>query len=181
MREIAESVTPTGLFSYQVMPFGLRNAPATFQRLMNRVVGDLEGCLVYLDDVVICSDNWVVHLDRSEKLFNHLAHAQLAVNLAKCEFAKDTVSYLGRVVGQGKVCPVRAKVQAIDCYAPPPTEKELMHFLGLVGYCSCFCRNLSAVVAPLANLLKGKVKYIWSSECQTAYDKVKALICNAPI
>lgn len=116
------------------MPFGLRNTPATFQRLMNRVVGNLEGCSVYLDNVVIYSDDWVVHIDHSERLFDRLAHAQLAVNLAKCEFAKDTVSYLGRVVGQGKVCPEHAMVKAIDCYAPPATKKELICFLGLVVY-----------------------------------------------
>lgn len=180
-QEIAAFVTPTGLYSYQVMPFGLRNAPATFQRLMNRVVGDLEGCSVYLDDVVIYSDEWDVHLDRIEKLFTRLADACLTINLAKCEFAKATVTYLGRVVGQGKVCPLRAKVQAIDDYAPPETKKDLMRFLGLVGFYRCFCRNFSTVVAPLTNMLKGKVKFVWSSECQTAFENVKALICNAPV
>ena len=180
-REIAAFITPTGLYSYNVMPFGLRNAPATFQRLMNRVVGDLEGCSVYLDDVVIYSDDWDVHLDRIERLFDRLAHAHLTVNLAKCEFAKATVSYLGGVVGQGRVCPVRAKVQAIDDYAPPTTKKELMRFLGLVGYYRCFCRNFSSVVAPLTDMLKAKAKYMWSSECQKAFESVKALICNAPV
>ncbi|KAM8771398.1 retrovirus-related Pol polyprotein from transposon 297 [Acanthopagrus schlegelii] len=180
-REIAAFITPTGLYSYTVMPFGLRNAPATFQRLMNMVVGDLEGCSVYLDDVVIYSESWDDHLGRITKLFDRLAHANLTVNLAKCEFAKATVTYLGRVVGQGMVAPVRAKVQAIDDYAPPPTKKALMRFLGLVGYYRCFCRNFSTVVAPLTNLLKAKMKYVWSAECQSAFENVKALICNAPV
>lgn len=118
---------------------------------------------------------------RIEKLFARLAHACLTVNLAKCKFAKVTVCYLGHVVGQGKVCPLRAKVRAIDGYAPLETKKELMRFLGLVGFYHCFCRNFSAVVAPLTNLLKGKVKYVWSSECQAAFENVKALICNAPV
>lgn len=180
-REIAAFITPAGLYESKVMPFGLRNAPATFQRLMNMVVGDLEGCSVYLDDVVIYSDNWKNHLDRIEKLFDRLARAQLTINLAKCEFAKATVTYLGRVVGQGTVSLVRAKVQAIDDYAPPPTKKALMRFLGLVGYYRCFCRNFSTVVAPLTNLLKSKVEYVWSPECQSAFQNVKALICNAPV
>ena len=76
---------------------------------------------------------------------------------------------------------VRAKVQAIDDYAPPPTKKALMRFLGLVGYYRCFCRNFSTVVAPLTNLLKSKVEYVWSPECQSAFQNVKALICNAPV
>lgn len=86
-----------------------------------------------------------MHLDRIEKLFVCLAHACLTSNLAKCEFAKATVSYLGRVVGQGKVCPLCVKVRAIDGYAPPETKKELMLFLGLVGFYRCFCRNSVAV------------------------------------
>lgn len=143
VREIAAFITPNSLYEYTAMPFGLRNAPATFQHLMNMVVGDLEGCSVYLDDVVIYSDSWDDHLDRIEKLFNRLARAQLMINLAKCEFAKATVTYLGRVVGQGTVSLVHAKVQAIDDYAPPPTDVFsgagwlLPVFLQEFFYCCC--------------------------------------------
>jgi len=107
---------------------------------MNMVVGDLEGCSVYLDDVVIYSDSWNDDLDRIEKLFDRLACAQLTINLAKCEFAKATVTYLGRVVGQGTVSLVRAKVQAIDDCAPPPTSGAswiLPMFLQEFFYCCC--------------------------------------------
>ena len=101
--DISAFVTPSGLYSSSVMSFGLWNAPATFQRLMNRVVSGLEGCAVYLDDVVVFSDTWEGHLSRNHALFDRLADAQLTVNLAKCEFAKATVTYLGKVVGQGHV------------------------------------------------------------------------------
>lgn len=113
-QEISAFVTPSGLFSYKVMSFGLRNAPATFQRLMNQVISGLEGCAVYLDDVVVYSDTWLEHLSRLRALFDRLVGANLTVNLSKCEFAKATVIYLGKVVGQGHVCPVGAKVAAID-------------------------------------------------------------------
>ncbi|XP_045071843.1 piggyBac transposable element-derived protein 3-like [Coregonus clupeaformis] len=112
-----------------VMPFGLRNAPATFQRLMNRVVSGLEGCAVYLDDVVIYSDSWEEHVCRVQALFERLVWARLTINLAKYEFAKGTVTYLGKVVGQGVVCPVEAKVQAVKQFPQPSTKKELMRFL----------------------------------------------------
>ncbi len=81
--EIAAFITSSGLFSYKVMPFGLRNAPATFQRLMNRVVSGLEGCAVYLDDVVVYSDSWEEHVRRVRALFERLVWARLTVNLAK--------------------------------------------------------------------------------------------------
>lgn len=156
-KEICTFVTPKGLFSYNVMPFGLRNAPATFQRLMNRVLDGLSGCTAYLDDVVVYSDSWDDHVQRLKALFDRLVEANLTINLSKCEFAKATVTYLGKVVGQGKVRPVSAKVEAIDNYPIPKTKKELQRFLGLVGYYRGFCQNFSTVVAPLTNLLSKKI------------------------
>lgn len=131
--EIAAFITPSGLFSYTVMPFGLRNAPATFQRLMNRVVSGLEGCAVYLDDMVVYSDSWEEYVCRVQALFERLVWARLTINLAKCEFAKATVTYLEKVVGQGVVCPMEAKVQAVKQFPQPSTKKELMRFLGMAG------------------------------------------------
>lgn len=180
-REISAFITPTGLFSYSVMSFGLRNAPATFQRLMNRVVAGLVGCAVYLDDVVVYSDTWEEHVERIRALFGRLAWAKLTVNLAKCEFAKATVTYLGKEVGQGEVRPVRAKVVAIDCFPAPVTKKELMRFLGMVGYYRAFCKNFSTVVAPLTDLLKGKAEFIWSPACQRAFEDAKLLLSSAPV
>ena len=180
-RELSAFITPTGLYSYNVMPFGLRNAPATFQRLMTKVLGDMEGCALYLDDVVVFSDTWDSHVERIRALFARLAEARLTVNLAKCEFAKATVTYLGRVVGQGTVRPVEEKVKAVVRFPVPVTKKELMRFLGLVGYYRCFCRNFSDVVAPLTDLLKAKVTFVWSPVCQQAFEKAKTLLCNAPV
>lgn len=99
-QEVASFITPSGLHSYKVMSFGLRNVSATFQRLMNKVVNGLEGCAVYLD-YVIYSNTSEEHLERIQVLFERLAWANLTVNLAKCEFAKATVTYLGKIVGQG--------------------------------------------------------------------------------
>ena len=84
-------------------------------------------------------------------------------------------------VGQGHVRPVRAKVHAIDSYPVPTTKKELMRFLGLVGYYRVFCRNFSSVVAPLTDLLKGTVPFVWSTRCQLAFDRVRSLLCSEPV
>ena len=163
------------------MPFGLRNAPATFQRLMNIVVDGLIGCAVYLDDVVVFSDTWEDHLQRITALFDRLVWAQLTVNLAKCVFARATVTYLGKVVGQGEVRPVEAKLETIKNFPPPVTKKDLMRFLGMVGYYRSFCKNFSSVVAPLTDLLKSKVKFVWSERAQYAFDNIKALLCSSPV
>lgn len=151
--QISAFIIPNGLYSYKVMPFGLRNAPATFQMLMTKVLGDLEGCTVYLDDVVVFSNSWSDHVVRICGLFDRLKEAGLTDNLAKCEFARASVTYLSRVVGQGTVRPDEEKVRTIEYYTVPTSKKELMRFLGLVGYYRSFCRNFSEVVSPLRDLL----------------------------
>ncbi len=113
--------------------------------------------------------------------FSRFGEAGLTVNLAKCEFAKATVTYLGKVVGQGCVRPVRAKVEAIDQFPSPTMKKELMRFLGLVGYYRGFCRNFSTVVAPLTDLLKAKAAFVWTSVCQEAFEAAKSLLVSAPV
>ena len=180
-REVSSFITSQGLFSYKVMSFGLRNAPATFQRLMNTVVAGLKGCAVYLDDVVVHSDSWGAHLGIIRALFHRLSDAHLTINLAKCEFARATVTYLGKVVGQGQVRPIRAKTLAIDRYPSAMSKKELMRFLGMVGFYRSFCPNFSSVVAPLTDLLKSSVKFNWTPLCQSAFERVKALLTSSPV
>lgn len=103
----------------------------------------------------------------------------MTINLAKCEFAQARVVYLGKVVGQGEVCPVRAKVTAIDRFPSPVTKKELMRFLGMIGYYRSFCSNFSSVVAPLTNLLKARTPFVWTQECDQAFSNAKLLLSTA--
>jgi hypothetical protein len=120
-KPISVFVTPDGLYQCIVMPFGMKNAPATFQRLMNHVIHGLEGCVIYTDHAIIYSETWEEHLLRIRAFFERLAAARLTVNLAKSEFAQAYVTYLGHVVGQGQVQPRQAKVQTIVDY-PAPTN-----------------------------------------------------------
>lgn len=98
------------------MLLGLRNAPATFQILMNQVLAGKSGCAAYLEDVVVFSDVWEDHTQRLKAVFDRLAEANLTVNLARCDFTKATVTYLGKVVGQGHSHPVLVKIEAIEKY-----------------------------------------------------------------
>lgn len=102
-KEISAFVTPDRFLNYTVMAFGLRNAPATFQRLVNRVIEGLQNIEAYLDDLVIYSTSWSEHIKQLETLFNRLSSANLTINLAKCEFGRATVTYLGKVVGGGQI------------------------------------------------------------------------------
>lgn len=177
--DISAFVTPDHFMQYTVMAFGMKNAPATFQRLMQLVLGDVPQCNVYLDDVVIHTATWEEHVAILRSVFQRLADASLTLNLAKCEFAKATVMYLGKQVGFGRVRPVEAKVEAI--LSSPATRRELKRFLGMTGYYRCFCKNFAVVVAPLTRLCSPKVPFEWSGECQHAFESAKSLLCSAPV
>ena len=180
-REISAFVTPSGLYQYKIMPFGMKNAPATFQRMVNKLVRDIDGCEGYIDDVVIFSDNWSDHIRQIERFFQIMREAKLTINLMKSEFGKATVKYLGHIVGQGQVRPLDAKIQTIVKYPIPTSRKELARFLGMAGYYRNFCLNFSEIAAPLTNLLSKKVKFVWTDDCQLAFDKVKLLLQKSPV
>ena len=178
---ISAFVTPDNLYHYTVMPFGMKNSPATFQRLINLVIHDLDGCNAYIDDIVIYSNSWTQHVGQIQQFFERLRHANLTVNLTKCEFACATVTFLGHVVGQGKVSPVTSKVEAIVNFPTPQSKKQLQRFLGMVGYYRKFCNNFSKIAVPLTDLLSKKVSFHWDKECQSAFECLKALLLNAPV
>uniref|UniRef100_A0A8B9H0C2 ribonuclease H n=1 Tax=Astyanax mexicanus TaxID=7994 RepID=A0A8B9H0C2_ASTMX len=179
--EISAFVTPDSFLQYSVMPFGLRNAPATFQRLMWKVLANVKNCEAYLDDLVSYSETWEEHLKILRTVFERLKEASLTLNLAKCEFGKARVSYLGKQVGQGEVRPLEAKTQAILDFKVPTTKRDLRRFLGMAGYYRGFCKNFATVVAPLTNLLKKDRTMIWTVECDYAFNSVKTLLCNTPV
>ena len=179
--EVSAFVTPDGLYQYKVMPFGLKNAPATFQRMINNVIKDLDFCYAYIDDLVVCSDNWSDHMKHLHDTFDKLSAANLTVNLGKSEFCKATVNYLGHTVGQGQVKPIMAKVEAILQFPTPTNKKQIMRYLGMIGFYRKFCSNFATVVAPLTQLLKKNSKFHWSVSCQTAFDNSKSLLTSNPV
>ena len=125
-KEVSAFATPNGLYQHKVMPFGMKNSPATFQRLVNNVICRFDGCDAYIDDVIIYSDSWSDHLQRIRKFFDRLSKAKLTVNLAKTEFCHATVTFLGHLVGQSQVKPLEAKVNAISEFPVPKCKRQLM-------------------------------------------------------
>lgn len=138
---VSSFVTPSGLWEWTVLPFGLRNAPATFQRLMTYVTSDLVGVRCYLDDLVVWSETWEDHLTRLQSLFQALSDSNLTITLKKSEFGHAHVTFLGHVVGQGNVAPVGAKVEAILQSPVPESRRALMRFIGMIGYYRRFCSS----------------------------------------
>lgn len=162
------------------MPFGMRNAPATFQHLVNTVLCGVTGCEAFLDGIVVYSSTWREHM-KLHVVFDRLQAANLTLNLAKCEFGQAAVTYQGKIVGRGLAKPIQSKIEAILAFPAPSSRRELRRFLGMAGYYRSFCRNFSAVAAPLTDLLSPKSRYHWSESRQHAFDCIKALMTHAPV
>lgn len=149
--EVSAFVMHEGLYRFKVLPFGMKNAPATFQRLMNSVMKGLRNTVTYIDDVVTFSETWDDHAKQLRDLFEALRAAGVVVNLPKCKFGKGTVTYLGHQVGCGTVLPQAAKVQAILDFPVPHTRIQLMWILGMCEFYRWFVPNFAAITGPLTN------------------------------
>ncbi|KAK4327492.1 hypothetical protein Pmani_002048 [Petrolisthes manimaculis] len=179
--KISAFVTPDGLYEYLVLPFGMKGAPATFQRIMNTVIRGLTNVRAYLDDLVIFDVNWSDHINNLEDLFTRLAEARLTVNLSKSSFGHATIDYLGHQVGQGKMAPLTAKVDAIIQIPPPTNRRELRRYLGMIGWYRRFCPNFAKIATPLTILVSPKCKFVWSPQCQESFSQLKNLLITKPV
>lgn len=180
-KSISAFVTSDGLYQYRVMPFGLRNAPCTFQRLITNVIDGLENVYGYLDDIITVSNDWQKHMLTLRGLFQRLREAHLTINLVKSEFGYGSLSFLGHVVGRGRVAPIDAKVAAINDLPVPSNRRQLLRFIGMAGYYRHFCQNFSDVIAPLSDLVSPKRTFVWSERCQEAFNKVKWILTSKPV
>ncbi|CAM4553043.1 unnamed protein product [Caretta caretta] len=134
-KERSAFTTHVGLYEFNVLPFGLWNAPATFQRLIDGLlVGLGEYAVTYLDDVAIFSDSWAEHLEHLQKVFERIRAAGLTVKAKKCQIGLNRMTYFGHQVGQGTINPLQTKVDAIQKWPVPKSKKQIQSFLGLAGY-----------------------------------------------
>ena len=171
------------LFEFNQVPFGLCNAPATFSRLMDRVLAGLhwETCLFYLDDIIVFSSTWEEHLARLREVFERLRHAKLKLGATKCTFAAKEVSYLGHRVTEEGLLPDPSLLAAIRDIPPPTTATEVRSFLGLAGYYRRYVKGFAAIAAPLFALTRKEALFHWSEDCQAAFDQLKTRLTTSPI
>ena len=175
--------THAGLFEFERMPFGLCNAPATFQRLMQAVLAGMEWkfCFVYLDDILVCSRTLEEHLDHLQQVFNRLRKAGLTLKPKKCSFLQDQVIYLGHVISSKGIAPDPAKTQKVKDFPVPTDITKLKQFLGLASYYRRFIPGFAKLAHPLHSLTKKGADFYWSVECQRAFEKLKELLTQAPV
>ena len=175
--------TPDGLFEFLVMPFGLCNAPATFQREMDVTLSEQIGksCMVYLDDIVIWGDSISQLASNVQDIFTALQNKGWFLKAKKCKFGFQELVILGNLVGHGQVRPDPDKIRALEALERPANKKQLRSFLGSTGYFRRFIEGYSKLTAPLFELLKEETKYEWSEERQRIFLLLKDLLSKGPI
>ena len=175
--------TNRGHFEFIVMPFGLCNAPATFQRLMNKVFADnLDKFIaVYLDDILIFSTSLEEHWAHLRWALTRLRDAKLYGRLHKCEFLKDQVEYLGFEVGPRGIQASPGKVRAIIDWPRPKSVHDVRSFLGLASYYRRFVRGFSELAKPLTQMTKQGVEWDWSEAQHRAFNRLKLALTTAPV
>jgi hypothetical protein len=181
-RPLTAFVTKFGLMQFKRMGFGLTNAPATFSRLVHKVLDGLQEFVeAYLDDIICWSMEWSEHLSRLEQVLTRIRDAGLTIKRVKWEFASAQVEYLGHIVGKNQIKPRMARIQAIVNFDRPNDVKSVKRFLGLIGYYRQYIPNCADICAPISRLLKKDQPFHWSEEAQNAFLLVKSLLVNQPI
>jgi hypothetical protein len=176
-------ITPWGVYCYRVMPFGLKNAGATYQRAMTTLFHDLmhKEVEVYVDDMIAKSKRNEDHLACLKKLFDRLRKYKLRLNPKKCVFGASTGKLLGYMVSERGIEVDPVKVRAILEMPAPKTEKEVRGLLGRLQYISRFIARLTPICEPIFKLLKKNAQIKWTEECQVAFDKIKQMLTKPPV
>src|SRR6266498_2637323 len=182
-QDIIAFVTLWGLYQFNVMPFRLTNALATFQRLMNYVLHDYlnDFVVVYLDDILVYSDTFDEHINHLRKVFTKLREANLVIKLKKCKFRQRKIKFLGYTIGtDGLRTDPKNIEKIINC--PVPTDVTgIRKFMGLCNYYRKFIKGLSKLSKPLRRLLKKDIKFFWEPKEQETFEKLKRILTKAPV
>jgi hypothetical protein len=175
--------TADGHFEYVRMPFGLKSAPSTSQRMMNSILSELIGnrCLVYVDDILILGETLDEHNSKLREVFQKLREFNITIEPDKCEFFKEELSYFGHIVTADGVKPDRKKITSVIDFPIPRSQKDLKSFLGLAGYYRIFIDSFSAIARPLTDLLKKDKEWKWNEKERASFDLLKFKLTNAPL
>ncbi|UYV80868.1 hypothetical protein LAZ67_19002048, partial [Cordylochernes scorpioides] len=182
-REKTAFVTPDGLYEFRVMPFGLCNAPATFERMMDNLLAGLKWtiCLCYLDDIIVYASSFQEHMERLEKTLKCIQRAGLCLNPEKCRFGSKIIKVLGHLVSEEGIRPDPGKIEAIINFPTPKNTTDVRSFIGLCSYYRRFVRNFANKAKPLHELLKNNTRFVWSKEQDESFQILKAALTTDPL
>ena len=180
---LPEPVNGSSLWQWKVMPFGLRNAPPTFQRAMTEALRGLDHCaVVYIDDILIFSQTKEEHLQHLRMVFEALKRHQYHIRLPKCEFLKEEVEFLGHKLNQKGISTQAEKVDSLQGWVTPfTTSKQIKSFLGAAAWYQSFIPHFATMAAPLYALTSTKRKFLWNDDCERAVQCIKDALQKAPV
>ena len=182
-KEITAFSTPSGHYHWLRMPFGLKAAPLTFQRMINTIFAGMLGTSVhaYLDDLIVVSKDAKTHFQDLRMVFQRLQEANLKVKLTKCEFLKSKIQFLGHAVDALGIHTLDNKVAAVKNFPQPRSVDNIRSFLGLAGYYRAFVRNFAALASPLTRMLKKDVEFHWGAVQNKSFQDLKQALIHAPV
>ncbi|CAF1330915.1 unnamed protein product [Rotaria sp. Silwood1] len=181
LREAA-FITHRGLYEFLVMPFGLSNAPATFQRLMDLILAGIkwQSCLVYIDDIVVFSSTFEQHLKDLSSVFDRLKTAGLTLKASKCDFCRKELKYLGHIITPDGIKPEPGLIDSVKLFPQPTRLKDIQSFLGLTGYYRKFIKDYAKIRSHQKSK-RPPNNIEWSVECTIAFERLKTALTQAPI
>lgn len=182
-RHLTAFVTPDGHYEYTRMPFGLVNAPAVFQQMINKALGPkrFELAIPYLDDLLSAASNIEESLEKLESILNLLRGANLTLNLNKCHFLQSSIDYLGYEISENGLKPGIKKTQAVSDFPTPVNVHQVRQFVGLASFFRRFVYKFASIARPLTQLTKTDISWTWGPEQQSAFDEIKARLVSRPV
>ena len=177
-------ITPKGKWEYLRMPFGLKNAPSLFQRMMNAALADMASfAAAYIDDIVVFSLNFDEHLSHLEAVLIRMGELGLTLKARKCQLARSDCQFLGHRVGRGQVRPLQAKIEAFQKYPRPKRKKEMRAFLGLANYYRRFIPGYGSMAVPLTDTTRKNAPDMveWTSDREQAFQDIKKELSGEPV
>lgn len=182
-KHLTSFVTPDGQYEFNRMPFGLANAPAVFQRMMNSLLGSARfgKATAYIDDVLIFGKNPAECLERLEEVLLVMENANLTLNMAKCNFLCDKITYLGYEISADGVRPGEGKIVSVQNFPRPENVHHVRQFLGLASYFRKFIRDFALIACPLSKLLKKGAAWEWSDSQEQSFRDLKSRLIDRPI
>ena len=176
-------ISHAGLYAFKFMPFGLRNAPATMGRAMQKILcrENRKTCIVYLDDCIVFSKSFEKHLTRLDTILQRMTEYDLKLKPSKCFFAQEDVSFLGHLVSARGIQPDPERIKPLLNYPIPRDKTGVRAFLGMTGFYRRFIRFYSKIAQPLYALLKKDSDFEWSPSCQEAFNALRNHLLEAPV
>lgn len=177
-------VTQSGHYQWICLPFGLKIAPAVFQRILTNIIrrnGLSDFCINYIDDILIFSKSFKEHLKHIEMLMEVIKKEGFKLKLIKCNFAKSSIKYLGHIVEKNGVRPAKDNLKAIYEFERPKNKKNVRQLLGKINFYYKYIEDACKKLEPLHNLLRKTVVFNWTDECENAFQDIKNYLCSSPI